>query len=279
MEVRAIRAYVTIESDDVFTYFTGSLVKTVVYSLAREVRLFHGVRGILSPIHVSPLFKPGRGDYELGDLYTSVIVKTRDGEKLIPVNFTGEEFIIHIGGEAGLVGHIGEQLERLRTPLSIKFRDTIVVVKLVAKKDVTDEIFSKMLGRDKVTVYFKGPVKPFNVLSPSRLPKFSPNAYEVLMAGYMFYKNIYTLDYRYVMDSMKLLGLLVETYYTLNTVKPILVPFKGKEPAMIGKATYIIDTENPDKKEQIEKILNTSEITGVGESRQNGFGTVSWTRK
>ena len=95
----------------------------------------------------------------------------------------------------------------------------------------------------------------------------------------MILKGAYTLTYNEVVGSMRILGLLVETYYSINMVKPILIPYKTREPALIGKITYIVDTRDDKVKEEIAKILNIAEITGIGESRANGFGTVTWTSK
>lgn len=278
--VEAIRAYIRVEADSEFPYFTGSLVKTLIYALTRELTLFHGMRGSISPIHISPLFKPGQGRYTLGTLYTPVIMKNRKEETLKTVPLTGDEYIIHIGGEANLVKYIDNRLEAIRTPLKLKYRDYIVTFKLEEKENVTKHIEEKTLSTDRVTLYLKGPVKPFNVLSPSRLPKFSPSAYEILMTGYMIYVGAYTLTYHQVVDAMRLLGMLVETYYSINTIKPILIPFKkGKEPALIGKITYIVDSKNQEIRSILGEILCISEIAGVGESRTNGFGTVTWTDK
>ncbi|MCE4606642.1 MAG: CRISPR system precrRNA processing endoribonuclease RAMP protein Cas6 [Desulfurococcales archaeon] len=278
--VEAVRAYVRVESDGEFPYFTGSLVKTVIYALARELTLFHGMRGSISPIHISPLFKPGHGEYALGTIYTPVIIKNGKEETLETVPLTGDEYIIHIGGEANLVKYIDGRLEAIRTPLKFKYKEHIVTFKLEEKENVTKNIEEKTLSADRITLYLKGPVKPFNVLAPSRLPKFSPSAYEILMTGYMIYRNTYTLMYQHVLEALKLLGMLVETYYSLNTIKPILVPFKeGKEPALIGKITYIVDTKNREIRNTLRDILNISEIAGVGESRTNGFGTVTWSNK
>jgi len=99
------------------------------------------------------------------------------------------------------------------------------------------------------------------------------------MAGYMMSKGIYTLTETEVLKAMRVLGLLVETYYSINTVKKISIPFKGKERAMIGKITYIIDTKDENIRKELENILKTAETVGIGESRQNGFGTIAWTPK
>jgi hypothetical protein len=274
----SFRAYLSVDSDEPIVVFTGQLVKTLIYSLCKELRILHGIRGILSPIHLSPLFKPSKKDFELGDLVTPTYSKEDDTLKLNPIILNGE-FIIHVGGDESTIIPIMKGLEKLRTPLSIKFKANIVTFKLEKMEDVTKTIAQKELTGDRVTLYLKGPVKPFNIFAVSRLPKFSISAYEVLMTGYMFYKNAYTITYNEVTEAMKILGLLVETYYSLNTVKPILLHYKGKEPAMIGKITYIIDTRDNKIRTIINQILNISEITGVGESRANGFGTITYSEK
>ncbi len=275
---KAIRAYLYVESNEIITVFTGQLVKTLIYAITKELRIFRGIRGIVSPIHISPLFRPGTRDFTLGEVITP-IYETRDkSHKLKPVEINGE-YIIHIGGDAMLVEKIAEDLSKIKNPLTIKFYDNLVTFKLQDSKDVTKEICSKHISTDKVTLYLKAPVKPFNIYTPSRLPKFSISALEILMVPYMLYRGAPTLTDAEVLEAMKVLGLLVETYYSMTTTKPILIPYKSKEPAMIGKITYIIDTRKDDKKREIKEILNIAEIIGIGESRQNGFGTITWTEK
>ena len=276
--LRAVRAYVHIESSEPLTVFSGKLVKTLVYAVCKDVRVFRGLRGVISPIHVSPLFKPGSREYELGDLVTPEYARKNGEYELKPVEVSGE-YVVHLGGDAGLVDKIAGNLLALREPFRVKFGDSIVEFKLEDLRDVTKDIASKELAGDRLTLYLKGPAKPFNVYTKSRLPKFSVSALELLMAAYMLYRGAYTLTSREVVEAMNVLGLLVETYYSLNTVRPILVPLEGKEPGMIGKVTYIVDTKSDDTKRQIAAILNTAEIAGIGESRTNGFGTVAWKQK
>ena len=276
MQVRAFRAYLVVESEDEFPYFTGPLVKTLLYSLSKEVRLLHGLRGVVSPLHISPLFTPGRGEFELGRLHTAIY---RDGESLVPVRLQGEEYIIHVGGEAGVVGHLMDRLGKLRTPLSIKFKDNIVTFKLEKLSDMTDSAMEKQIERDRVTLYFKGPSKLYNIFTATRLPKFNISPVEVLMTPYMFASERLTLDYQLVLSAFSVLGPLVEAYYSINTIKPILVPYRGKAPGLIGKATYIVDTEDKRVISKIASVLRTAEITGIGRGRQDGFGTVTWVSK
>ncbi|MCE4601385.1 MAG: CRISPR system precrRNA processing endoribonuclease RAMP protein Cas6 [Desulfurococcales archaeon] len=278
--VKAIRAWLTIEAEEPIATFTGQLVKTLLYTLNREIRLLHGMRGIISPIHISPLFTPGRRFHELGTLVTPLYRYNKNvrAYELDPIKLNGE-YVIHIGGDASLIDLVSKSLARLRSSLMLKYTDNIVTFKLEKIEDVTSHISRKNLDSDKITLYLKGPVKPFNVIAPSRLPKFSISSYEILITGYMYFKRVYTLTYHEVVNAMRILGLLVETYYSLNTVKPVLIPYKGKEPAMIGKITYIVDTNKPEEKQTLNKILNIAEITGTGESRSNGFGTVTWITK
>lgn len=279
IDVRAVRAYLTVESDDVFPYFTGSLVKTLVFSLSKEVRVFHNMKGIVSLFHISPLFLPGRREFELGQLYTPHYTKNGNTERLVPVQLDGREFIIHLGGESQIIESITRRLEQLKAPLSIKYKDSIVTFKVEKIEDVTDIIREKALTKDKVTVYLKGPAKLFNVFTPTRLPKFSISSVEVLMTPYLFTVGQLSLHYNIAISAFTLLGKLVETYYSVNTVRPLIVPIRGKAPALIGKITYIIDTDRQNQIEQIREVLNTAEITGIGRARQNGFGTVTWQEK
>lgn len=277
----AVRFYLTVEAG-AFPYFTAELVKTLVHTVARDIGLFRGVKGVVSPLHVSPLFRPGRGDFELGELYTATINAYNGSEELVPVELSGQEFIAHVGGDAALVSRVAKGLGGLRGPLYIKYKDYIVGFRVEKVGDVTGEIGSKVLGGDaeRVTLYLKGPVIPFNVLAPSRLPKFSPSAYEVLFTAYLLHAGERTATERHVLASMRLLGRLVETYYSLSTIRPLLIPYKGRrEPALVGKITYIVDTEDKHQRQAINEVLNTAEIAGTGRSRANGFGTTTWRQK
>jgi len=276
--IKAVRAYLSVESVEPITVFTGCLVKTFLYSLSKGVRLLHGIRGIISPLHISPLFTPNGKDYELGDVVTPHYVKRNKEEHLIPITLNGE-YIIHVGGEVNTVNIVESELLKLKNPLAIRFNDAIVTFKVEGVSDVTQQLMDKNLSGDKVTVYMKGPVKLFNIYTPSKLPKFNISAPEVLMVGYMMSKGIYTLTETEALKAMRVLGLLVETYYSANTARTVLIPYKGKEPALMGKITYIIDTKDENIKKELENILKTAETVGIGESRQNGFGTIAWTPK
>ena len=280
MEVKGYRAYLYVEADEEVRFFTGQIVKTLIYTLAKELRLYKGIRGIISGLHISPLFTPGKKHMELGQLVTPIYTYNKQEEThvLIPVEISGE-YMIHIGGEAHLADRIAEKLANLKDRLAIKIHDNIVVFKTEAVEDVTDKVIEKTIIHDHATVYLKGPVKLFNVYTPSRLPKYNISAYELLMTPYMIHHQSPTITTQLALNAMKTLGLLIETYYSLNTVKPILLPFKGKEPGMTGKITYIIDTDNKQIKQEISRILSIGELAGVGESRQNGFGTITWKPK
>jgi hypothetical protein len=277
--LKAIRIILSVEADGSFYEYTGRLTKTLILALCRDLRIFHGVKGIVSPIHISPLFTMGRRELELGEPVTPQYIR-KDNELILkPIKLEGE-YIVHVGGEAGLVEKIRVSLGKINGKLMLKFHDNIVSFTLEKIEDYTNNIMEKHLESDRVTLYLKAPSLIYNIYTPSRLPKFTPTAIEVLMTPYMLSKGILTLTPETVLEAGKILGLLVETYYSLKTLKPIMIPFKEKrEAALTGKITYIIDTKDKNKKKQIEKILQTTEITGIGESRLNGFGTTTWTQK
>ncbi len=277
--VRAVRAYLRVESDGPVAFHTAKIVKTLLYTLFREARLYRGLRGVVSPIHVSPLFRPGRREWELGELVTARYTRGEDGYKLEPAALGGV-YLAHIGGAAELVEGAMRALERLRTPLQVKIGDALVVAALEGARDVTPDIMGKELSGDRVTVYLKAPVKLFNVFTPTRLPKYSISAVELLMTPYMFHTGRFTMTEAVLLEASRLLGLMVETYYSISTVRYMQVPLGGgRDPGMVGKITYIIDTSNPNARSAIADILRTAEAVGVGESRANGFGTVAWTPK
>ena len=275
-QLRAIRAYLSIEATKPITFHTGKLVKTLLYALLEDLTRLHGLKGIISPIHISPLFTPGRREWELGDVVTPRYARVDNEEKLIPVTIDGE-YIVHIGGLAGIVEKAAKTLEELHTPLQVKIKEAIIRYRLEKLTDITPLLQDKNIDRDKVLLYIKAPSKLFNIYTKSKLPKFNISAVEVLMAPFMLYTGQPTLSYAILTQAAMLLGTLVETYYSLTTVKPLLIPFNNrKTPTIIGKITYIIDTNLPTKIEAIENILKTAEIAGIGQSRQNGFGTVTW---
>lgn len=280
IRLKALRVILHVEAEEPVYEYTGRLVKTLLYTLNKEIRLLHGLRGSISPLLISPLFTTGRKEFELGDVVTSAYLRDNTGEYiLVPTKLDGE-YLIHVGGEPGLVEAIGKSLERIRTPLAIKFNDNIVTFKAEKIEDVTEKILDKELTGGRVTIYIKSPAMIFNVFAPSRLPKFTPTAVELLMAPYMLLHGRYTLDGTVLLRASRLLGLLVETYYSLSTLKPVLIPFKGKkEAALAGKVTYIVDTVDEKKVAELTSVLSVAEIAGIGESRLNGFGVVTWTTK
>ena len=276
--VRGIRVYLFVESSGPVRVFSGYVSKTLVYSVSREARLFRGLRGVVSPVHISPLFSPGRRSGELGDLVSPLF----DGDGVDPV-VLGGEYVVHIGGDRGLVDLIERGLRRLgSSTLAVKYGDSFIFYRVEGVVDVTREVMEKTLGTggDRVTVYIKGPSKPFNIFAPSRLPKMSISGPEFFMTPCLFYTGELSVTESVVLRCGRVLGKMVETWYSLRTVRPVLVPIRNrKEPALMGRATYIIDTKNEKERETISKILSIGEITGVGESRTNGFGTITWKSK
>jgi len=280
MNVRAIRAIIEVEADEPVIEYTGRLVKTFIYTLSKEIRIFRGLRGIIAPLHISPLFSLGKKDMELGTCITSQFVRNKEGELiLVSVTLNGE-YIIHIGGEKVLVDFIEKSLKNLNAVLAVKFNDTIVRFKVEKIEDVTKKISEKHINGDRISLYLKAPTLIFNVFRESRLPKFSPSALEILMVPFMYFHNQQTIDYNTLYRASRILGLFIETYYSITTMKPMIIPFKGKrEVTLTGKITYILDTKKNEEKKEVEQILNIAELIGVGESRLNGFGTVVWKSK
>jgi len=276
IDVKAIRAYVHIDTDREISVYTGNIVKTLVYAFTEEVKVYHGVRGIVSPIHISPLFTPGKKEGELGDLITPTFVITENGSEVVRPVKLGGEYMFHVGGEAGLVEKVTESLNKnIETPLKIKYKDSILTFKLEKVLDVTEEIMSKSVD-DKVTLYLKAPVRLFNVFAPSRLPKFNVSSVEMLYVPFLFHIGSLTVSSSQLPVAGRLLGLLIETYYSNNSVRSIKVPLKpGKpHPGMVGKVTYIVDIDDPSVRQILSTILSLGEIVGLGESRTEGFGTV-----
>ncbi|MEB3760128.1 MAG: CRISPR system precrRNA processing endoribonuclease RAMP protein Cas6 [Desulfurococcales archaeon] len=273
--MRAYRAILEVHSGRPVYEFTGVHVKTLIYALAKELRIFRGIRGIVSPVHLSPLFRVGKGDMELGDLASPMYRWERErGEWVLkPVELEGE-YIFHFGGDDVIASKIASYLEELRSPLAVKIGDSIVTYKLEKLEDVTDSIREKVSVGNRVRVYLKAPAMIFNVFTRSKLPKFSPSAVEVLMVPYMLVIGAQTFSQGILDSSLEILGGLVETWYSLNTLRPVMIPYKGKrEVALMGQVTYIVEV-SPRHRRRVEDILVVAETSGIGESRQNGFGTV-----
>lgn len=282
--LRAIRILLRIESEEHLYDYTGRLMKQFIYTLNKEIRLFHGMKGMLAPIIISPPFTLGKMESQLGEpVIPHYMHVEREGRKelvLVPVKLGGE-YLVHLGGIEEVVSSICSSLEnqKARGALTIPFNGSLVTFKIEDIYDVTKTIMEKEISDTQVTVYLKSPAMIFNVFATTRLPKFSPSAVEVLMTPFMFTVGAHTVDYSVLIEASKILGYLVETWYTPRTLKPVMVQFKNKkEVALAGRIKYIIDTPktNNKTKEAIKEILRTAEITGIGESRLNGFGTITF---
>ena len=278
--MKAIRVYVLIEAQTPFTEYTGRLTKTIIYWACQQLQLIHGLRGIVSPIHVSPLFKPGRNEWKLGERVTPFYRVTSDHEyELVPVNLSGT-YLFHIGGDNNIIECINKGLSKLMSKnILMRFNNTNISITIENIIDVTDKIIEKNIDSDKVTIYFKAPTKLFNPYGEARLISFLPKALDVLATPYLLLtKQSYSTQI--FLQLVKIAAPVIETWYTINTIKPIHIPFAGKrEPALTGKATYIIHTKDENTIKHIEILLQIAEIAGIGESRLNGFGTITWTTK
>ena len=285
---KALRAIINVEGEEAIRDYTGRFTKTLVFTIHKDVRFIHGFRGMLSPLHLSPPFTV-KGDFMLGE-YTgpSYTRKGESGErKLVPYRFKGK-YIIHLGGLKPYVDGVEEALrmyERRGSELALKFDNSLHFVSVEAVKDVSRDILGKELEGDTVTVYLKAPAMIFNVYAKTRLPKFSPTAVELLMTPFLYLAGNPTHSPSSLVEASSVLGYMVESMYSLNTLRPVFVPFRGKkEAALSGRAKYILDLpENNGKKEEvreiIRKVLALGEILGIGESRMNGFGTITFSSR
>lgn len=284
LKLRAIRVLVRIECEEPIYDYTGRLTKQLAYTLNKEIRLFHSMKGMLAPITISPPFTRGKEDYQLGKpvipQYENVIRGRCKETAPVPVKL-GDEYLMHIGGVEELVQSLQNTLEKQRTrgALTIPFDGSLVTFKIEGIQDVTDIIMRKEVEEDWVTVYLKSPAMIFNVFATTRLPKFSPSAVEVLMTPFMYTIGSPTINHNVLIQASKTLGYLVETWYSSRTLKPIMIPFrKKKEVALTGRIKYIIDVPKNDRKvrDVIKQTLQTAEFIGIGESRLNGFGTITF---
>jgi hypothetical protein len=274
---KGYRIIFEVESSTPFYEFTGLVTKTLVYALAPELQGIRRIKGIVSPLHISPLFTI-KDAYHLGDPVIPVVERKEDGtEEVKPVELNGE-YLFHVGGEAHIVDHVVSKLSELKERLAIKIGPVIVYYKINEIYDITREVLDKAsLLEDRVTLFFKSPAQIFNVFTPGKINKFTPSAVEILMVPFALLKGQYTISQQLVMEAFPVLGSLVETWYSLRTLRPVLVPFKGKPQMLLaGHVTYIIESRNRRIRDEIARIIAYSEILGVGRSRQNGFGTVTF---
>ncbi len=200
---------------------------------------------------------------------------------LEPARLEGE-YVIHVGGERELVECVEEGLGRIRgKELVLKIGSNLVSFRIEKVVDATGPIIDKA-GREynTVTLYFKAPVKFANIYTATRLPILFPSAPVALAIPYLMLSGVVSIDDTSRNRAMHILGQLVETYYSINTIKPVLLPFKERrEPAIMGYVTYIADTRKPEDKQIIANTLALAEIAGIGESRANGFGTITFIPK
>ena len=272
--VKGFRIVLEVEASQPIIEFTGRLTKAFVFALNPELRLFKGIEGVLTPIHISPLFKVS-GDHELGEPAYPYVVKSKKKEiEINPISLSGE-YVFHVGGEENLVSSVIYKMMRVSGPLFLKIHDAIVKYKVEKVVDITEEVFEKATSiTSRVRVILKSPAQIFNVFTSTKLPKFTPSAIELLLVPYAILNNSYTVTENLVTSSFNTLGKLVETWYSVRTLKPIEIVFKEKKQTnLVGSVTYIVQEENKEKLETIQRTLAITELAGIGRSRQNGFGT------
>jgi len=274
MNMRGYRIILRINSSTPFIEYTGIVTKTLVFTLAPELSSIRGLKGVLSPIAISPPFKI-KNDHELGELVAPIkILKKNINSSIEPITLNGE-YVFHIGGGERLVNHIIKKIGELQIPLAIKIGQTIVTYRIEKIVDITNEVKEKIESmHNRVRLYLKSPAQIFNVFTPTKLPKFSPTALELLIVPYALMQEMYTITEQVVVSAMPILGNLIETWYSLNTLKPVIIQFKEKKQIhLAGYVTYIVEPTNETIQNKIREILKATELTGIGRSRMNGFGT------
>ncbi|MGC9187513.1 MAG: hypothetical protein ACP5GN_07510 [Fervidicoccaceae archaeon] len=274
MNIKGYRVIVEVESSQPVVEFTGRLVKSFVFALNPHLELMKGFEGILSPLHISPLFKV-KLDHDLGEpAYPFAVVSKKEEREIEPLNLNGE-FVFHVGGDESTVNNVVDKIGKINGSIFLRIHDALVKYKVEKIVDVTEEVFGKVYQiTDKVKVYLKSPAQIFNPYASTKLPKFTPSAIEVLIAPYAILNRNYTITESLVVSSFPAIGKLVETWYSIKTLRPIAIFFKGKKQVnLAGSITYLIQNENAKELEMVQKTLAVAELAGIGRSRQNGFGT------
>ncbi len=274
MRFKGYRIILNVESSSPLYEFTGRMTKTLIYALRPELGLTRGIKGVLSPLHISPLFHV-KGDHDLGEPAFPIVERRRNERpEISPLELNGE-YVFHMGGDEKLVDAIISTLSQLEGPLLVKFEDSVIKYKIEKIVDITGEVLEKSESVDnRVRVYLKSPAQIFNVFTPTRLPKFTPSAVELLMVPYALANNIYTITSEALIGASRVLGSLVETWYSLRTLHAVEVLFKGERQTMLGGyVTYLVQPGNGRILDSIRRVLAAAELVGVGRSRTNGFGT------
>ncbi|MEM1606106.1 MAG: CRISPR system precrRNA processing endoribonuclease RAMP protein Cas6 [Fervidicoccaceae archaeon] len=274
-KVKGYRIIIDVEASQPVIEFTGRLTKAFVFALNPELQSFRGIEGIVSPIHISPLFKVS-GDHDLGEpAYPYIEKKPKRKMEITPITLNSE-YIFHIGGEANLVSKVVTKLEKLSDPLLMRIHNNIIRFRVEKVVDVAGEVFEKASSiSERVRVYLKSPAQIFNVFTATKLQKFTSSAVEILMTPYAILNNNYTITEQLVTSSFSTLGKLVETWYSVRTLKPVEIIFKEKKQTnLAGSVTYIIQERDSKKLKTIQNVVAVAELVGIGRSRQNGFGTV-----
>ena len=282
-----MRVLLRVEGEEPVRDYSGRLTKTLVYTIHRESRFIHGFRGILSPMHVSPPFTV-RGGFRLGEYAGPFYTRRGEdgGRKLVPYRFNGR-YIIHVGGLRQYVEGVEKVLSSYAVKgreLAFKFGDVIHFVEIEEVRDVTGEIVGKEVEGDTVVVYLKSPAVIFNVYAKTRMPKFSPTAVELLMTPFLFLQGNRAMDVKSLVNASNVLGYLVESMYSLHTLKPVLVPVRGKrEAALSGRVKYMLDLPGDERRGELRRVIQRTlvlaELVGIGGSRMNGFGTTTFSAK
>jgi len=227
---------------------------------------------VFSPIGISPPFTV-EDDHNLGKLVAPKIEKN-NGELNIDPVFLNGEYVFHVGGDENVVNYVIKKLVEVM-PLAVKIDDAIIRMKVEKIVDITKEVKEKISSiSNTVRIYIKSPAQIFNIYAPSKVLKFTPSAVEVLFVPFALARGEQTLTTPLVLSALKTLGNFVETWYSLRTLQPCWTWYRDKpEINLCGHVTYIITK----KTTELETTLITAELTGIGRSRMNGFGTTTVT--
>lgn len=262
MDYSLVVVRANIESREPLGDYTGKVSKTILLSEVPELEpAFRPVKGVFKPIRVSP-------PLELGSMAAVYPTYSRDGA-LVPVKLSGE-YAIEVGCERRVAEAVVSRLSKVvGIPTRIKFGGSMLLYKItgVEVKEVRVEM------GDTFVITIASPAllsDPFKV--NQQVKRFSVSPSIVLWIPMLLSKSVFTPSHSDIEEAVHFLESALTEHYASHT-RATLTAYSGKRVAgLSGRVKYILVDRS--KRREVEEILRTARVLGVGSSRASGFGTV-----
>ncbi len=254
--------------------FTGKFVKSLLIEANPKIKTIFESRIQPKPISISTLYRIVNGKR----IYLWKIAGKNTRFQAKP----GVRYYFEIGFSEDVLTIVNDTILNIDGVKLLDAKWYLVEVEFeIHKLPVKEEGFLNKYsieGKKSVKIEFRTPALLLDPYKKTRVKRFLP------LPGIVFSYNIGELlrlgrGKEYFGSIILVNSILNETYHILNTVKPILYVYEGKElPGLTGFAKYMIDHElvkATDSKLFLENILLHASIMGVGTSRANGFGNVT----